>query len=158
MVYLAVAASRRGGDDEDEDEEYADDSSSEPYRLITPSKPIRPPDFFGIAEERPPEIVLPDPRIEGPDPPASLHDEKSSDASVQEIVVPAGETRLPFREEVVGEDREGDPWVDNIMKNLSETSIGKMFESPASTDQEADREAEAEAERRRLSHPDRLAG
>ncbi len=156
IVYLAVASSRHGVDEEDEETDYADDSTAESYRLITPSKPIRPPDFFGSPNERPSEIVLPDPRIETPDPPADVHDSNSSDVGVQEIVIPAGETRLPFREEVVGEDNEGDPWIDNIMKNLSETSIGKMFERPAPADDLADREAEAE--RRHSNHPDRLAG
>lgn len=155
-MYLAVASSRHGVDEEDEETDYADDSTAESYRLITPSKPIRPPDFFGSPNERPSEIVLPDPRIETPDPPADVHDSNSSDVGVQEIVIPAGETRLPFREEVVGEDNEGDPWIDNIMKNLSETSIGKMFERPAPADDLADREAEAE--RRHSNHPDRLAG
>jgi hypothetical protein len=162
MVYLFVAGSRYT---QEEEEEYADESPEEPHRLITPSKPMRPADFFErpaeppaeapteSAEVRPAEIVLPAPQIEKPDPPA----EQRSDPGVQEIVVPAGETRRPFREEVASEENQADPWIDHIMKNLSETSIGRMYEKPGA--QNCEGEPSQETEGRRLSiHPGRLAG
>ena len=114
------------------------------------------PDFLGGAELRPPDIVLPQPQIEAPDLPASVHDERNGDLSVQEITMAADETKRPFQEKVGGEEAGADPWVDNVMKGLSETSIGRMFEKPASTDRDEESE---EVHGQRLSiHPDRLAG
>jgi hypothetical protein len=69
----------------------------------------------------------------------------------------ADEQKLPFREEVVSDQGPGDPWVDSMMKTLSETSIGRMFETPA--EQEHAENSDTESEERRLSiRPDRLAG
>ena len=114
------------------------------------------PDFLGSAELRPPDIVLPQPQIEAPDLPASVHDERNGDLSVQEITMAEDETKRPFQEKVGGEEAGADPWVDNVMKGLSETSIGRMFEKPASTDRDEESE---EVHGQRLSiHPDRLAG
>jgi hypothetical protein len=154
-LYLGVVGSRYKQDEEEE--EYADEGSEGSQRLITPAKPMRPAEFFASAEPRPPDIVLPRPEIETPDPPENIHDEKGSDVIDQELSSDPGETKRPFREEVIAESGEGDPWIDNMMKTLSETSIGRMFETPAAQDRAEDAEAEAEA--RRLSiRPDRLAG
>lgn len=117
-------------------------------------------DFFERDDSRPAEIILPRPQIESPDPPGSLPDERSSDVRVQEITqeitMDADETKRPFQEEIVSEERGTDPWVDNIIKTLSETSIGRMYEKPVSGDLESDRE---DVHSPSLSiHPDRLAG
>ncbi len=99
------------------------------------------------AAAQPSEVVLPPPRIEAPDPPQS-----APEADPQEIVIAAENQRRPYRE--VPEDDDGDPWVNNIIKGLSETSIGRMFENTAASESEKDNETETE---RRL-HPDRMAG
>jgi hypothetical protein len=168
LVYLGAAAFRHKEDEVDE--EYADDGAVETQRLITPAKPLRPAEFFANADPHPAEIAprpaarfaevaarpaevdphpaevaLPPPRIEAPDPPPS-----APEADPPEIVIAAEDQRLPFRE--VDEEAGGDPWVNNIIKGLSETSIGRMFESQASKDQQENRDSETDR------HPDRLAG
>jgi len=68
----------------------------------------------------------------------------------------ADETKRPFQEEVVSEEPRADPWVDNMMKTLSETSIGRMYERTIAASHEAEHEKDHEQP---LSiHPDRLAG
>jgi hypothetical protein len=112
-------------------------------------------DFFAKANPQPAEVVLARPVIERPDPPADLREEKGANGSGQEIVLDAEETKRTSREGVGAEEGEADPWVDSMMKTLSETSIGKMFETPTAEDREEDQEAED------LQHPirpDRLAG
>jgi hypothetical protein len=168
LLYLGAAASRYRDNEEDEEAEYADEGAVASQRLITPAKPMRPAEFFATAdarpaessatvETRPAEIVLPSPQIERAEPPEKLHEEKSPSVIDHEISMAADDQKTPFREGMATDHREGDPWIDNIMKSLSETSIGRMFETPTDADQEAG--PEAEAERRRLSNrPGRLAG
>lgn len=120
------------------------------------SAPPRSTDSSERVEPPPAEIVLPRPQIEPPDLPGSSRDERSSDVRVQEITVNADETKRPFRESGVSEERAADPWVDNIMKSLSATSIGRMYEKPASADRQGDPKV---VDGQGLSiHSDRLAG
>ena len=122
---------------------------------IVESAPPRSADYFERVESSPAEIVLPHPQIEAPDLPSSILDEKSSHDRVQEITMDADETKRPFQEEVVKADEAADPWVDTIMRTLSETSIGRLYEKPASADRDTDRE---DAHGKLSIRPNRLAG
>lgn len=157
-LYLGAAGLRyRDDQGEDEETDYAGESALDSNRLITPSKPLRPADFFGTAEVRPAEMTLPHPQIESPDPPVEFHQERTSEISYEGTPMTGDAMKRPFREETAAPVSEGDPWVDNIMKSLSETSIAKMFESPAPQDRKEDPAANAE-NRSGSDHPDRMAG
>lgn len=126
VLYLAAAALRSRQDEEDE-EGFADEDGTEAVRLITPSGPVRTAEFFASAPEsrpadNPPPVA---PLLAEANPPAlSGRDRNEPEA--------AGEGERLSREEEAPLVREGegdaeDPWVDKMMKTLSETSFGKML-------------------------------
>ncbi|MGB7353644.1 MAG: hypothetical protein WBD06_08065 [Acidobacteriaceae bacterium] len=124
--------------------------TEEPPRPTPSAKPIRSADFFGSADARPAEVILPE---RTPDPPPDL--EKNSEVSYEGNPMTGDAMKRPFREEVVAEEGDPDPWVDTMMKTLSETSIGRMFDKPSAQDQEENADADS---RQRPIHPNRLAG
>lgn len=153
FLYLAVAASRyRRSDDDDEfEEDYTDDDAADSQRMITPAKPVRPPDFFGDGSESR--------RVEAAPPVPPLQVDKEPEILSPETIPPADEPTPPVPKVIAGNGNEGeaDPWVDNMMKTLSETSFGRMFETSATQERQEGSEAET-GEGQRPIHPDRLAG
>ncbi|MGA7524262.1 MAG: hypothetical protein WBW84_17560 [Acidobacteriaceae bacterium] len=156
-LYLAVAGSRYRQDEEEEEAYDASEGEADAQRLITPAKPLRPAEFFAGADARPGEIISPPQRIETADPPVDLPEEKNSNVIDQKISMAADPVKRSLREGIVAEEGDADPWIDNMMKTLSETSIGKMFEKPAAQDRQEGSAADANG-RRLPVHPDRLAG
>jgi hypothetical protein len=177
-LYLAGMGLRYRQDDEEDEADYPGESAAESHRLITPAKPLRPAEFFGSVdsrsaevpasiESRPAEspaggdtrlgeIIRPAARIERVDPAGDDSRGRTSGIIDQELSKAAEETR-PFPEGIASEEGGGDPWVENIIKSLSETSIGRMFEKPGEPAGKDDPAREADSQRL-SNHPDRLAG
>lgn len=65
--------------------------------------------------------------------------------------------KRPFREEGTSQDGGNDSWIDNMMKTLSETSIGRMYEKPVAPAGQEDAETDVEGQRL-PPRPDRLVG
>lgn len=119
-------------------------------------EPLRQPEVFAAAEAFAAEVIPPAPKIESADPLSESRQEVSSEVIYRGAPAAGDATRRPFVDEAASEEGDGDPWVDNMMRTLSETSIGRMFEKSAAQSR-GDSTADAESQER-SSHHDRLAG
>ncbi|HEX3661489.1 MAG TPA: hypothetical protein VHU89_08650 [Acidobacteriaceae bacterium] len=165
-LYLGAAGWRYRRDEYDREADYTEEMAEDAHRMITPARPLRAPDFFGTPAAPPPParpsapappadpppaaVILPPPTIETAHPSVEFQEEKTSEISYSGTPMTGDAMKRPLLEGVVEEKGEGDPWVDNIMKSLSETSIGRMFEKPAPQDPDGNPAEPA--------HPDRRAG
>ena len=169
MLYLLIAAARY----KSPDYEYADDEggSSHYARFITPDAPV--PSFVPTAEPETRDFVARDFQDRGGsgrrasftyEPPREETERNPAGATVAEaepIVAPEPnvepeppvaaevreETPMPFHEKVL----EMDPWADLMQKALSETEIGRKYESPKDRGEGAMKDAGSR-------RSDRLAG